>query len=226
MKTWWEWTGSQPQNTCVIPYGVDPNLFYPIPGARAKLGFPAQQMTLVYAGRFSAEKGLLDLLQALALVKDQAVHKSLKVYLIGSGPQESRLRDFIKTHRLDEVVCIQTWVTKTGLAAWYSAADALVLPSHSEAFSRTIPEALSCGAPVIGSAISGTQDHITPQVNGFLFPPGDTASLAQILFTILDHPERLAAMRPAASEYARRTFPWQVVMQRILQEVYYPLSNL
>ena len=223
MKRWWEWTGSAPEKTHWIPYGVDRTRFHPLPGVRERLGLRQDCTFLLYVGRFSKEKGLLDLLNALSMIKPELDLTNVQVMLIGKGPQHDEVQDLIRHEELGGVVQVRSWVRQEDLAAYYSAADALLLPSHSEAFARVIPEALSCGVPVIGSKITGTEDHIRDGMTGFLFPVGDVQALGDILLRVVHNPDIVRCMRQASLEYVQKHLTWQRVVQRIVNEVYTPL---
>lgn len=222
MKRWWEWTGSAPENTPVIPYGVDQNRFYPIPDARKKLGLSENKLIFLYAGRFSPEKGLMDLIKAVSLLDKEIREKNMQLFLLGKGSLLNEMNDFVIKNELESVIRIQDWVTKEQLAVWYSAADAYVLPSYSEGFSRNIPEALSCGTPIIGSKITGTEDHIIENLNGFLFLPGNVDAITALFKNFISCPDTLRELRIPARNYAQANFPWRVIVERIVQEVYIP----
>jgi len=223
MKTWWEKTGSAPERTPRIPLGVNVDRFHYVSDARAKLGIPQDVLFLLYVGRFSVEKGLRDLLDALMAVKSQLDPSRVRVTLIGKGRLERDLTDCIEREGLGGVVELRPWVDQEELKLWYSAADALLLPSHSEGFSRTIPEAMICGTPVIGTRITGTEDHVSDGVNGHLVPPKSAEELARVITNVLGEPESLLNMREAALSYARLHLSWPGIVERIVEEVYIPM---
>jgi glycosyltransferase involved in cell wall biosynthesis len=222
MKYWWEQTGSAPERTPWIPLGVDQRRFHPIADARERLGIDPRKLFLLYVGRFSAEKGLLDLLDALQLARDTLTPADVQVTLVGHGPEEQALRHGIAAAGLDEVVRIRPWVAQDELSTWYSAADALLLPSRSEAFGRAMAEAMACGTPVIAST-EGPKDYISDMRNGMLFPPGDATSLAAILAAVARDPARLRGIRPDTFRYVQEHLTWERVVRRIIEEVYAPL---
>ena len=228
MKKWWQWTGSRPENTPVIPLGVNPERFFPLPDTRSKLNLPDQPLLLLYVGRFALEKGLYDVLDAVKTVHDSTpdLARTLQLKLIGRGPIEDELKRRCEALGLGDIVEIRSWVPQDELTSWYSAADALILASSAEGFSRTIPEAMSCGTPVIGSAISGTEDHVKEGVNGYLFPYGDKAQLSEILRRVTERPELLRGLRATTEQYARDYLQWPGITRRIVRDVYMPATSL
>jgi glycosyltransferase involved in cell wall biosynthesis len=223
MKRWWEATGSAPDRTPWIPYGVSPARFSPVEDARAKLGIPPDDVVLVYAGRLSPEKGLLDLLSAVTRVVEGDVAGRLRVELIGDGVQRQEIERFVEARSLQAVVRLHGWLRPEGLPVWYTASDAFVLPSHSEPFGRVVSEAMLCGAPVIVSSAVGAADYVVTGLNGLVFPVGDVDALSRALAEILADPSSIRSLRQATLAYAREHLTWPRIVERICREVYAPL---
>lgn len=225
MKRWWEWTGSPPARTPLIPLGASPARFFPVQDARARLGLAPDRPLFVSVGRYSPEKGLLDLLAAVSRVRRGAEAAGAHFVLIGRGPQRPALEARIVELGLNGLVELRDWVDPAELPSWYSAADALLLPSHSEGFSRTIPEAMACGTPVLASRITGSEDHVQDGVNGWLYPAHDPAALAQVLRDRFQDPSGLRSIRESTLGYFRKCLDWGPIMQRVVREVYLPLTT-
>lgn len=223
MKYWWERTGSAPERTPWIPYGVNPTRFSPQVGARAHLKISDDQLLLLYVGRFSREKGLLDLLDAIHQIQDRVSNDALQIVLVGDGPQEAEMRQRIQDLQLESIVQIRGWVLQDELKWWYSAADALIMPSWNEPLGRVMLEAMLCGTPVIASATEGPNDHIRHSATGFLFPPHDIGRLAGILEHVVNQDDVLKNMRAATFEYAKQSLVWPKIVERIVKEVYTPI---
>lgn len=223
MKYWWERTGSAPERTPWIPYGVSPARFSPQSGARAHLHIADSAQLLLYVGRFSREKGLLDLLDAVSQIRDRISGWAPRIVLVGGGPQEAEIRGRVQALELEPIVQMRGWVLQDELKWWYSAADALLMPSWNEPLGRVMLEAMLCGTPVIASATEGPNDHIRDSATGFLFPPHNVEQLAGILEHVATHREVLRNMRRATLEYASERLIWPKIVERIVQEVYEPI---
>lgn len=222
MQYWWVRTGSPSDCTPVIPLGVNLDRFHEMPAARELLRIPADLPVFLFAGRLSPEKGLLDLVRACSRACEWGA-SPFRLYVLGRGPLHQTLEREIRRLRLGDTIRIVPWVPQEQLSAWYSAADAYVLPSYTEGMSRTIPEALACGTPIIGSQISGTVDHVTNGRTGYLFPAGDIEQLARIMMTACQDPSDLRAMRPVAAAYATNELSWRPITRRVVDEVYRPV---
>jgi glycosyltransferase involved in cell wall biosynthesis len=223
MKQWWEWTGSLPERTIYIPYGVDTHHFRPLPDARHELGLPADSLMLLYVGRLDREKGLFDALAALAELRNTLELDHLRLEIIGDGPLRQDLERAVVQENLQGVVYLRGPLARDELPVWYSAADALLLPSWIEPFGRVILEAMACGIPVLSTRTGGPSDHVLDGVNGFLFPPRDPGALAELLRSVIAKPSVLREMRPKALAYVKQNLSWKRIVERIVNEVYLPI---
>jgi len=223
MKRWWEMTGSAPERTPYIPYGVDINRFRPVPGARRILNLPEDKLVFLYAGRFASEKGLFDLLDAVGSLVPYLDPKKVEFILIGKGPLREELEEHIHAGNIEPYVTLMDWVEQDHLATWYSAADAFLLPSLNEPLGRVILEAMACGTPVIASDVEGPRDHIVNSENGYMYTVRDVAQLASLLKDVIDTPDKLRLMRLGCVEYIEKNLAWPQIIKRIVTEVYEPL---
>jgi glycosyltransferase involved in cell wall biosynthesis len=121
---------------------------------------PSSSSVMLYAGRISAEKGVLELPEIFEKVKKEI--PEIKLVLAGNGPAEYELRK-----SLPEAVFLG-WVDHEELPNIYSAADLLVLPSRFDTFSVVVLEALSCGLPVTAYKTKGPKDIILHETCGFV----------------------------------------------------------
>jgi glycosyltransferase involved in cell wall biosynthesis len=115
---------------------------------------------LLFAGRLSKEKGVLEIPEIIEKVKEKI--PDLKIVVAGTGPAEDELKTV-----LPEAVYLG-WVDHIDLPLIYSAADLLILPSRFDTFSVVVLEALSCGLPVVAYKTKGPKDIIQHNQNGFI----------------------------------------------------------
>lgn len=159
----------------VIPqFGVDPDHFAP-PGQPRPADAP---FTVGYAGRLTPEKGISDLLAALA-----SLDGDWRLVLVGEGPHKTALASQAEQLGVAERVRFETRPS-TEMPGFYHAIDVLALPSRTrpnwkEQFGRVIIEAMACGVPVIGSDSGAIPDVIG--AGGRVFPEGDVSALADRL---------------------------------------------
>lgn len=147
--------------------------------AGPKKGGPA---TLV--ARLSIEKSVETLVEAMAWVKQRqcTLEDPLKLRIVGDGDCRSSLEEMIR--RLDLCDRIEMVGQRDDVHHWLRDASMFVLPSVTEGISLTLLEAMARGLPVVATAVGGTPEIVTDNVNGCLVPPRDPRSLADAMLRI------------------------------------------
>ncbi len=174
--------------------GVDRAVFQPGPRQRPpELADAALVVGCVAALR--PEKSILTVIQAMAKVK----HPGIKLVIVGSGPDEPRLRAEAESSGL--------FVPATPeVPKWNRAMDIFVIPSLTEAFSNSLLEAMSSGCAAIGSRVGGIPELILDGRTGLLFEPGNPASLADAIDKLASDTALRARCIAAAEERIARQF--------------------
>ncbi|HEX7102817.1 MAG TPA: glycosyltransferase family 4 protein [Nitrolancea sp.] len=217
MTKWWVKTGAKRERIVMIPHGIDGNAYRPVPNARAKLGVNDGDRMLVFAGRLSAEKNPALLIRAMARIVPTA--PDMHLYFVGDGPERSTLANLAESLGLSDQVSFAGQVSPDHMPYWYSAADAVVLPSASEALPRVMLESMACGSVFVGTRISGVVDHVRDGETGYLVDVGDEAGLARAILTVVRGPENMNAIRSGARAYVFESLSWPIVMTNLHREI-------
>jgi glycosyltransferase involved in cell wall biosynthesis len=167
---------------------------------RAEMKIPDEAVVLLYLGRLSVEKGVLDLAHAFT----QSCQSRCNAHLMIVGPDEENLAakilDICSTMR--HFVHLQSY-TETP-ERFMAAADVFCLPSYREGFGNVIIEAACVGIPAIGSRIYGITDAIVEGQTGLLHTVGDRDDLARSITRLMEHGDlRLDLGRNAQLRAAR-----------------------
>ncbi len=173
----------------VVPSGVA------IPDA---VGAPDEPPHVLYVGRLSAEKGVLELVEAAA---------GLPLVVAGDGPLRA------------QVPGAAGFVPPAELGRWYERAAVVAAPSLREGYGVAPREAMAWGRPVVASRVGGLVDAVEDGVTGLLVPPGDVAALRAALQQLLGDAELRARLGAAAREKAQRELSSAVAAER-LEAVY------
>ena len=186
------------------PPGVDTSVFVPGP--------PPASPTVMYAGRLqrsSRWKGVQVLVEAFASVVDAV--PDARLVLVGDGDDVPHLREQAATLGVADRVELAGSLHGDDLVRAYQQASVVVLPSltESESFGMTLVEAMSCGRPVVGSAVGGIPEVVRDEVDGLLVPPGDPAALAGALRRVLTDDELQARLGAAGRAAAEDTWDWR-----------------
>jgi glycosyltransferase involved in cell wall biosynthesis len=165
-------------------------------------------LTFLYVGRFSPEKNLESLLEAIHQLRGERLPKPLKLVLAGYGPLESKLRALVGKLDLQDSVVFTGAVEQEHLPSIYSAADVFVLPSLSEAWGLVANEAMCCELPVALSNRCGCAKDLAIPDTGWTFDPTDISDMVRVLRCIAVTPtERLAEMGKGARELSAQYSP-------------------
>ena len=179
----------------VIPNGVDDDVFRPAP---SKMLDGEGRTVLLAVGRYSEEKRHLPLIEAMAELEDCAL------FIVGKGGLESAYRRRIVSLGLEGRVRLVDWMDPKGLAEAFNSADLLVHPSEREGFPAILPEALSCGLPVVATAVGGVPEIVDPG-NGVLVDDLSEASLVDAIATASEKDwDRRAIAEEARERYSYR----------------------
>jgi phosphatidylinositol alpha-1,6-mannosyltransferase len=224
MSTAWIQTGVSYDRINTIPLGIDTKRFHFVEGARKVLQLPDGSPILLYVGRYSREKGLYELMEAIGSLADMLRESKAQVILIGKGPLQAVLNSWVAENSLVDLVSVKGYVHQDQLKTWYSAANIMLMPSWNEPFGKVFLEAMACGTPTIATATEGPVDHITHGVNGFLIPIRDIDSLVAQIATALSSPALLEEMCDNCVNYVRSNLSWDAIVTKIVDRVYSPLA--
>jgi glycosyltransferase involved in cell wall biosynthesis len=221
MKRWWLFSGARDRQITQIPLGVDVEVFRPMPDAATSVGF-GKRPSILFVGRLQAENGAEYLVRALKSVVRSIPDAVL--HIVGGGPDLDMLRGMVQELELVSHVQWHGRVPLHRLPAFYSAADVFVLPRLSRVTPRVLFEAMACQAAVVTSAIGGIEDFVADGHTGFLVEPRNPAAIADRIVQVLQ--DRMLAGRTgeAAREYACQELSWPVVVRRMRDEVYVPIT--
>jgi glycosyltransferase involved in cell wall biosynthesis len=193
----------------IVPNGVDAELFRPLDraAARAELGHAGDaRRWLLYVGRVEEDKGVLDLLEAFALLARRRT--DVRLAIVGEGKVRAAC-ERAAGGWLGERVLVAGPRPLEEVPRWMAACDALVLPSWAEGTPNVVLEALACGRRVVATRVGGTPDVVVGPELGELVPARDPAALADALGRACDTPYDPGAVARAGArgswgESARR----------------------
>jgi phosphatidylinositol alpha-1,6-mannosyltransferase len=168
-------------------------------------GAPDRPLRLVTVARLSPEKGLADLLRAVASLAADGAAVTLTV--AGSGPDEQRLAALADELGVGDRVRFAGFVPHgPALVAVLDEADVFVLPSRSEGLPHSVAEAMARGLPVVATAIGGIPE-LLGDGSGVVVAPGDPAALAEAIGALQADPARRAGLSASSLRRVRRFEP-------------------
>lgn len=211
----------------VVSPGVDTSRFYPIPKDEAKefIGIPPCDRMLLFVGRIEPLKGLEVLFNAISRMKINGRYGKIPFCLavIGGDPEASaetmssemaRLQEMRSALGLDDFVVFLGKKSQDTLPYYYSASEAVIVPSHYESFGMVALEAMACGTPVVASQVGGLAFLIQDGVTGYHVPVGDPEALCDRITALLENSNLRQELGENAAHFAYE-YRWENIANRI-----------
>jgi glycosyltransferase involved in cell wall biosynthesis len=98
----------------------------------------------------------------------------------------------------------------------YRDAGILVNPSFSEAFGRSLIEAMACQVPVVATRVGGMKEIVADGETGILVNPGDSTALAKAILHLLSDEDLRSSMGKVARKRAVELFSWEQIVEKLL----------
>ncbi|HLL72097.1 MAG TPA: glycosyltransferase family 4 protein [Pyrinomonadaceae bacterium] len=169
---------------------------------RAKLGVDAETPLLLFIARFIPAKGLSDVLDACAVLRDAG--RAFELLCLGDGEARASAEASAARLKLNERVRFFGYVPEAETAEFYAGSTALVFPTyHYEGFPMVIFKSVAAGLPVITTRIRAAADYLSEPDNCLWVAPRNPQMLAEKIAYLLDRPDTRASMRRNNIELAR-----------------------
>ncbi|MEO0964990.1 MAG: glycosyltransferase [Planctomycetota bacterium] len=199
--------------SAALPNAVDEALFRPMDRAACREELGLVRFTVGYVGRLVPEKGLSDLLDAVA-----QAGPDIGALVVGRGPMRDELHRRVAEQGLAGRVRLIDHLPLDGLPTVMNAIDALALPSRTtarwkEQFGRVVVEAQACRTPVIGSD-SGAIPEVVGD-GGVVVPERDPATLAKAIRHLADDPALTRRLGQLGFEQVHARYTWRRLTDRM-----------
>lgn len=221
-----DYIGLNPERIDVICEGADP-CFHPVTveelraTARRRAGIPPDGRLVLYVGGIAPHKNLGNLLTGFVEIASGL--PDLRLAFVGDPGGDGFYSNYQDLRaRADSHAALRGRVHFTGfvadddLAALYSDALTLVLPSFSEGFGLPALEAISCGTPVLTSRSGAAAEVIGAA--GLTFDPNNPSEIGQQICRLAKEPATLSTLQRRAVERAR-DYTWSKAAELTLRSL-------
>ena len=201
-----------------IGNGVDPARFHPAADAeerralRASLGAAEGEPVILMVGRLVAEKGYVELIEAMRAVEATLWVVGERLASDHAGPVEHAIETAGRDPALKRRVRFLGY--RSDVPALMRAADIFTLPSHREGMPRSVIEAMMTALPVVGTNIRGTREEVVEGETGTLVPVNDAKALASALQRLAGEPALRAAWGANGRARALSHYDEKLVIER------------
>lgn len=141
---------------------------------------------LVYCGRFDANKGIVEFVEALDYLVN-TVKRKLKVMIVGDGELRQQVRNYLIDKDLYGVN-YSGYISQDEVAGFMGNSKFIVIPSHIEGVPKVVLEAIACGAIVISSRAGGLRYLIEDGITGFTINKVDKYGISEAILNAIDSP--------------------------------------
>lgn len=182
---------------------------------RAEEGIPADSFVLVCVGMLRPDKGQDHLLAALMRLEGEGLSPYL--LLAGSATAESRpYADALAASAEGLGDRVRFLGYRDDVSALMQAADAVIIPSLTEAQPRVAVQAFATGRPVVASNVGGVPEIVANNHTGWLVPPADPDALAQAIARVMRQPDETARVALHARQLAEKAMRFDTRMDETL----------
>lgn len=157
---------------------------------------------IIFAGRLSKEKGILDLLEIA-----KKLPKEIHLLVLGSGPEEEKVKQSAKSHTNIHYL---GYVPKDRTISLIRGSDVLVQPSLAEGVSSTILEAMACKTPVITTNVGDNKELLNNGTCGIIIEPNSPQKLLEQTLGLLENKQRAESFRESAFKQVQK-YDWSQV---------------
>lgn len=185
---------------------------------RQELNLPNQAYPIIgMTGRVTAEKGYLELIEAIAKLKFQFAN--LHLLVIGGQLSserdafQSQLNDIIQQYNLSSSVTFAGF--RSDIPEILSLIDVFTLPSYREGLPRSILEAMAMELPVVATDIRGCREAVVHEQTGLIVPPRNSEKLAEALAKLLENIDLRKSFGNAGRQRVETEYDESLVFERL-----------
>jgi len=154
---------------------------------------------VIFAGRLSKEKGILDLLE----ISTRLPH-DMHLLILGSGPEEERVKEIVRSN---PNVHFLGYLPKGKTISLIRGSDLLVQPSLVEAISSTLLEAMACKVPIVTTNVGGNNELLENDKSGIVVEPNSTQKILDGILDIFSNKDKATKLKEEAFKEVQK-YDW------------------
>lgn len=189
----------------------------PLPATTLKNERPSElagKKVILTCALFAERKGVPLLIEAFAQIALK--HPKAVLRIIGSGPEEKKIKDTIHRFNLSDQVQMIGKKNHAEVLQEMVWADCFALVGWDEPFATVYLEAMAAGKPIICCDDGGINDIIRDGVHGFTVPPKDVVMTAEALDRMLSNPVKRLEMGDNAQRLIHQKMTWDAKATELL----------
>ncbi len=229
----------------VVPNGVTFSVFSPLSRGRLRGG---RIIKIITTSRLVPKNGIDILIHAMAVIatpslsrrkqsqnheiaSSQTPRNDVKLLIVGSGPEEVKLKQLAKDLNVEDMVEFVGNVESEKIPDYLSQADIFVRPSRSEGLGSSFLEAMAAGLPVIGTPVGGIPEFLSPFLllangaegesesgsnpNGLFVKADDPKDLAEKIKLLLEDGQLREKLGQNGRKLVEEKYDWEIIAQKM-----------
>ncbi|TSD05086.1 MAG: glycosyltransferase [Parcubacteria group bacterium Greene0714_7] len=189
---------------------------------KEKLQKKKDDVFLITASRLVHKNAIDDVISSLSFLPE-----NIKFLILGTGPDEEKLKLEARTYNLEARVLFLGHVTHEDLPKYLKVSDIFIRPSRSEGMGNSFIEAFASGIPVIATQEGGIADFLFDVVHnpeqaptGFVVDADNPKQIAETVNNIVEHPEVVTLVVQNAQALAQKGYDWNLIAKDMKEKVF------
>ena len=157
---------------------------------------------VIFAGRISKEKGILDVLEMSSKLP-QDIH----LLILGSGPEDDKVHEATKSR---SNIHFLGYIPRERTISLIRGSDILIQPSLVEAISSTLLEAMACKTPIIATNVGGNKELLENNISGVIIEPNSPQQILDGIMDLFLNKEKATKLKEEAFRHVQK-YDWSHV---------------
>lgn len=170
----------------------------------------------LFMARITEAKGVFDLLKTV--FENHELLENRAIFHIAGKGMNDELVQKINEYNISDLVKYEGWVSGAAKNSLLNKCDIFILPTHFEALSLSILEAMSYRKPIIATRVGGIPSIVEHNYNGLLFEKGDFQNMINHIMYFIEHPDKITEMGSNSEIIVSQYYPESIVPK--LQDIY------
>ena len=145
---------------------------------------------IIFAGRLSKEKGILNLLEMA-----KKLPTDIHLMILGTGPEQNAV---ISCTKIQSNVHYLGYQQKNRTIELIRGSDLLIQPSLAEGISSTLLESMACKTPIVATRVGGNEEVLENNKSGILVEPDNPQSMMDKILDLLNDDKKTNELREQA----------------------------
>lgn len=187
---------------------------------KEKLTKPNNKLIL-FLGFICERKGCFD----IPAIVDQVCSKIPDArFILGGSGEIEKVKQKLSAKYKDNVE-FPGWIRNEQKRQYLREADIFLLPSYNEGMPMAILDAMGCGLPIVSTDVGGIPKIVRQGINGYLYKPGDSKSMACAIIEYLTDDEKRLKAGQESVDIIRESYSLQQNIDK-LERVYTEVERL